>query len=565
MQRHFIDNDLSLHSNEELIYFSPMEFDANYQVEFDSVKALLIEMAQERSLDTLLKLVVRRLAERPHIALARIWILGPGDICSSCTMRPECPDQTTCLHLVASAGRSIRHPEADWSRLDGSFRRFPRGVRKVGQIASSGHQIIVSDIAEDHMWIVNRDWAREEGIRGFGGQPITHKGETLGVIGVFTRILVPEEAPVWLRMVADHAGAAIANARAFEEIDRLRARLEMENAYLREEVLEAQAYGDIVGQSPAIARAINLIEVVAPTDATVLVQGESGTGKELVAREIHRRSRRKDRSLVRVNCASIPKDLYESEFFGHVKGAFTGAFKDRAGRFEAADGGTLFLDEIGEIPLELQSKLLRVLQEGEYERVGDERTRKVNVRVIAATNRGLSGEVEAGRFRQDLYFRLNVFPIEVPPLRDRKEDIPLLAAKYLEHVRKKLNCEGGDLSKAEMLRLQQYDWPGNVRELQNVLERAVIASRCGKIRVDLPGDYTSGDAPMVSRHARTTGEELEVIPESEMRSIEKNNLINALEQSDWKIYGSSGAAERLGIKPTTLVSRMKKMGIKKPD
>ncbi|MCA9730386.1 MAG: sigma 54-interacting transcriptional regulator, partial [Candidatus Eisenbacteria bacterium] len=212
--------------------------------------------------------------------------------------------------------------------------------------------------------------------------------------------------------------------------------------------------GEIVGQSPAIANLIQQIELVAPTDATVLITGESGTGKELVAREIHRRSNRREHPLVRVNCASIPKDLYESEFFGHAKGAFTGAMKDRAGRFQAADGGTLFLDEVGEIPLEMQSKLLRVLQEGEYERVGEETTRKVNVRIIAATNRKLGQEVEHARFRQDLYYRLNVFPIEVAPLRNRKEDIPLLAATFMGQVRKKLNCSGRELTQGEVLKLQ---------------------------------------------------------------------------------------------------------------
>ncbi len=359
------------------------------------------------------------------MVLARIWLIRPGDICSTCRLKEECPDQTKCLHLVASAGRSSEGAKTEWKNTDGYFARFPLGVCKVGRIGKTGEQLVINEMENNLAWIAKPDWARQEGIQGFHGQPIIYKGETLGVLAVFEREPVTDEATVWFRMIADHVAVAIANARAFEEIERLKAQLELENTFLKEEVLEAQNFGEIIGQSPAIANLVQQIELVAPTDATALISGESGTGKELVAREIHRRSQRKDHPLVRVNCASIPKDLYESEFFGHAKGAFTGAMKDRAGRFQAADGGTLFLDEVGEIPLEMQSKLLRVLQEGEYERVGEETTRKVNVRIIAATNRKLAQEVEARRFRQDLYYRLNVFPIEVAPLRNRKEDIPL--------------------------------------------------------------------------------------------------------------------------------------------
>jgi len=301
---------------------------------------------------------------------------------------------------------------------------------------------------------------------------------------------------------------------------------------------------------------------VAPTEATVLILGESGTGKELVAREIHKRSQRKDRPLIRVNCASIPRELYESEFFGHVKGAFTGAVKDRAGRFEAADGGTLFLDEVGEIPLDLQSKLLRVLQEQQYERVGEERTRHVDVRVIAATNKDLKQEVEAGRFRQDLYYRLNVFPLELSPLRERKEDIPLLAGYLLDVTSKKLHCAQPRLTKALVGQLQRYNWPGNIRELQNVIERGLILSGQQGLEFDIP---QPGEGRVPSHH-HERNEVLKgrpVLPEREMRRWERDNTLAALQQADWKIYGKGGAAERLGLKPTTLVARIKKMGIKK--
>ena len=528
----------------------------------DSLKCLLLDIAQQRSLNDLLWLIVRRLADRPTVVLARIWLLKPGDICSTCRLRKECPDQTECLHLVASAGRSGVGDKTEWMNTDGYFARFPLGVCKVGRIGKTGEQLVINEMDNNLAWIARPDWARQEGIQGFHGQPIIYKGEILGVLAVFEREPVTDEATVWFRMIADHVAVAIANARAFEEIERLKAQLELENTFLKEEVLEAQNFGEIVGQSPAIANLVQQIELVAPTDATVLISGESGTGKELVAREIHRRSQRQDHPLVRVNCASIPKDLYESEFFGHAKGAFTGAMKDRAGRFQAADGGTLFLDEVGEIPLEMQSKLLRVIQEGEYERVGEETTRKVNVRIIAATNRKLAQEVEARRFRQDLYYRLNVFPIEVAPLRNRKEDIPLLAGMFMAQVRKKLNCTGRELTQAEVVKLQNYHWPGNVRELQNIIERAVISSRCGSVKFDLPVPQASG-ASLKTPIKKNSGNPGEILTEEDIRLQEKANIEAALHKTGWKIYGTGGAAELLGLKPTTLLSRIKKMGIEK--
>ena len=352
--------------------------------------------------------------------------------------------------------------------------------------------------------------------------------------------------------------------QAEEEIQCLRRQLELENAYLNEEVLEAKAYGEIVGSSPALEGILRQIDMVGPTDASVLITGESGTGKELVAREIHNRSARKKRTMIKVNCASIPKELYESEFFGHVKGAFTGAIKDRAGRFQLADGGTLFLDEIGEVPLDLQSKLLRVLQEGTYERIGDEQTLKTDVRIITATNRNLKEEVLAKRFREDLYYRLNVFPIEVPPLRDRKDDIPSLATRFLNQAASKLNLPLPQFTKANMVELQGYDWPGNVRELQNVIERAVITSRSGKLSFSLAKEQSNGKRGKEERR-RTSDAESPVLTEEEMKFRDRENLLNALNQCGWKITGAGGAAEILGMKPTTLHSKIKKLGLKKPD
>ena len=539
-----------------------MEFDRNYEPNYDSLKTLLLEMAQEHAVAPLLDMIVRQLARRPHVALARIWLIQDGD-CPCPAHERYCDDNARCLHLKASQGKPLVDRQADWSRLDGEFSRFPLGARKVGWIAATGKAVEVNDIEKDSRWIARPEWARREGMLGFGGQPLLYRGEVLGVLAIFTRIRLKHEELVWMRMIADHAATAIVNARAFEKIHRLQEHLELECSYLREEVQEARAFGDIVGESDALNSVMQQVGLVGPTDTNVIILGESGTGKELVAREIHKQSNRQDRPLIKVNCASITRELYESEFFGHVKGAFSGAIKDRAGRFEAADGGTLFLDEVGEIPIDLQSKLLRVLQEGQYERVGEEKTRQVNVRIIAATNRNLKKDIGKGRFRQDLYYRLSVFPIEVAPLRYRKGDIPLLAEHFLGLLQKRENRKLPRLSVANLKQLQSYDWPGNVRELQNVIERAVITSRHDRLHFILPDDEGFGDAIKTSAIDSGNDEGKEVVPESEMRRRERENIIAALQKSNWKVYGTDGAAELLGIKPTTLSSRIKKMKIRK--
>ena len=349
-----------------------------------------------------------------------------------------------------------------------------------------------------------------------------------------------------------------------EQLLETKNRLQTENMYLQQEVSEARAFGDLIGKSPALANVIRQIDLVAPTKATVLILGESGTGKELVAREIHKRSERQDGSLIRVNCASIPRELYESEFFGHVRGSFTGALKDRIGRFEAADGGTLFLDEVGDIPLDLQSKFLRVLQEQQYERVGEERTRHVDVRIIAATNRDLKSDVEAGRFRQDLYYRLNVFPIEIAPLRDRKEDIPLLADYFLSLEAKKMHRPRPRLTERHVSILQGYTWPGNVRELQNIIERALITAKSGELYFDLP-DTAKGLLSSKSEADLESLEISEVFSEEQVQGLIRRNTLAALKQTQWKIYGPGGAGELLGMKPSTLFARIKKMRLDKQD
>nr|WP_316630057.1 sigma 54-interacting transcriptional regulator [uncultured Brevundimonas sp.] len=530
---------------------------------YRSLKELLLGIASERSLDALLQRIVRGLAEQPDVALARVWLIQPGDICEVCPRREECPRHVPCLHLVASAGTS-RDPAADWSRTTGEFRRFPIGVRKIGTVAQ-GQPVLVPEIARDPRWIAHPEWTEREAIVGFGGQPLIDpidRGEVLGVLGVFTRAHFDSETHEWLQIVADHAASAIANARAFEEIERLHRELEIENKCLREEVgAQFGNFGDIIGSSPLLRRVVEQIELVAPTEATVLIEGESGTGKELVAREVHRRSARADRPLIQVNCASIPRELYESEFFGHVKGAFTGAVANRAGRFAAADRGTIFLDEVGEIPLELQSKLLRVLQEGSYERVGEERTRKADVRIIAATNRELRKEVEAGRFREDLYYRLNVFPIAVAPLRERREDIPALVGHFVERTARRLGRPVPNLTSAGCEALERYDWPGNVRELENAIERAMITSTGERLRFDLPELPGASGIPLPKPDTTRDA----VLTEAQMRELERENIVAALKRSRWKVGGKDGAAELLGIKPTTLASRMRKLELERPD
>ncbi len=350
---------------------------------------------------------------------------------------------------------------------------------------------------------------------------------------------------------------------AFNEIKRLRSQLELENEYLQEEVEGLRSFGNIIGKSPALQTILRQIEMVAETDACVLIYGESGTGKELIAHEIHKRSPRSQRPMIRVNCASIPRDLYESEFFGHVRGAFTGAVKDRTGRFELADGGALFLDEIGEIPLDLQSKLLRVLQEGTFERLGDEKTRKVDVRIITATNRDLKQEIEKGRFREDLYYRLNVFPIDAPPLRKRKDDIPLLANYFLELSAKKLNKPKPRITQKDAIQLKNYDWPGNIRELQNVLERAVITSQSDKLRLSFPKISAAKQEQNREELGVPSSFPNKLLTYQEMKSFERDNLLAALKSTQGKIFGPGGAAELLDMPPTTLTSKIKRMGFKK--
>lgn len=898
--------------------------------------SLAVAVAAEQSVQRVLQAIVQGCAAQPDIALARIWLTAPGDICKSCFMRPECLDQTECFHLAASAGAPLHSPGEDWSFLDGHFRRMPINARKVGKVGASGNAMLIRDVSAEPEKIARPDWAKREEIRSFAGYPLIHQGNTLGVLAIFTRAPLDEQGFAWIKLFADQAAMAIANARNQEErnhaetalrtsedsyrsvvetatdavvsVDRnsqilfansatakmfgyslseligqsltilmpeylrelheagiqrylstgqrhmnwagtelnglkkngeefpvevsfgeiagegpaaftgfirdisaraqaeaklreserslrlltetipemlwgatpdgavdyvnqyvldytgmsmgqllgtgwrkavhpdyatpmaeawmssvssgapfqfdfraLRASdqtyrwcvsralplrdqsgrivrwygtvtdlddwkraqealreseeelrqliegipqliwratadgsvdyhnerllayhgrpmdemrgwgiakvmhpddrdrtlkirrealstgtpfefearllgkegqyrwflvrglplhdshgsvvkwygtwtdierrkqeeqsLQLDKAYLQEQV--DREFSEIVGRSPALKRVLHQIRMVAATDSNVLVLGESGTGKELVARAIHEGSRRSNHRMVSVNCASIPRELFESEFFGHAKGAFTGALRDRLGRFQLADKGTIFLDEVGEIPLELQTKLLRILQEGTFERIGEDEMRRVDVRVIAATNLDLEQEVDAGRFRKDLYYRLCVFPLRIPPLRERPDDIPLLAHHFLQQASKRLNSPHASLTDSAIELLCAYGWPGNIRELQNVIERAVIVSQDGPLRIDMVLGNTHPAGVHKTTPAR--GQPLAVHSKEEMDRRERENVLAALETAQGKIYGPGGAAEILGMKPTTLASRIKKM------
>jgi formate hydrogenlyase transcriptional activator len=407
-----------------------------------------------------------------------------------------------------------------------------------------------------------------EGIYSICVLPMTLQGKCIGTLSFVSRERdrYSHEDALFLQEVANQVVLAIRNMQSYDEIASLKGRLEKENVYLREELRAEHNFEEIVGTSPALLKVLRDVERVAPTDSTVLISGETGTGKELVARAIHSRSTRSSRALVNVNCSAISAGLVESELFGHVKGAFTGALDRRIGRFELANGGTIFLDEIGELNLETQVKLLRVLQERAFEPVGSSRTLNVDVRVIAATNRNLREAVEAGRFRADLFYRLNVFPIEIPPLRERRSDIPKLVAFSLSRLSKRLGKKIEGVSRESMEHLLNYPWPGNIRELQNVLERAVIISGEPILRLDrdlipvmeaqaIENHVASGSASDAMAHETATA-----LPT--LNEVERNHIVAALNKSGGKIEGANGAAKILDLHPNTLRHRMQKLGIR---
>ena len=396
---------------------------------------------------------------------------------------------------------------------------------------------------------------REAGIRALCSVPLIVGDRALGTLNVGR--LEPDaftgSAVGLIEQVARQVAIAVANALTFCKIAELKEKLAEERLYLESEIRTEHPFEEIVGDSSTLRRALQQVEVVAPTDSTVLLLGETGTGKELIARAIHDRSSRRERTFVKINCAAIPSGLLESELFGHERGAFTGAIAQKIGRFQVADGGTLFLDEVGEIPLELQPKLLRVLQEQEFERIGGTKTIKVNVRLIAATNRDLARMVEEQRFRDDLYYRLNVFPIHVPPLRERAEDVPALVRYFVNRLARPMNRQVEVIPSETMEALRRYHWPGNVRELANLVERALILSPGRTLEVPLDVLERRRPAALAGENGGRT-----------LRAAEKSQIQRALEDANWVIGGPEGAAARLGMKRTTLQSLMKRLGVAKP-
>jgi formate hydrogenlyase transcriptional activator len=428
---------------------------------------------------------------------------------------------------------------------------WPRQGSRCGFIADSGLPVLTPDLREDSRFVEHGPLIRE-GLLSALSVPLRSQGKVIGTLNVGSREVgrYDESHSELLLAIADQVVLAIQNMLAYEEVASLKQRLEQENLYLQEECRAEAPFADVVGESAAIRKVLAKIRMVAGTDSTVLVTGETGTGKELVVRAIHGLSTRKDKILVKVNCAALPSGVIESELFGHEKGAFTGALTRRVGRFELANGGTLFLDEVGDLPQDLQAKLLRVLQEGEFERVGGTQTLKVNVRLVAATNRDLASAVTEGRFRADLFYRLNVFPIAIPPLRERVEDIPRLVRHFVMIYASKMGKAIGTISEQVMGKLTAYHWPGNVRELQNVIERAVILATRGRIE---PDDHLAAPVAGARTKAAATLEE-----------IERDHILSVLERVGWRVSGERGAASILGLKRTTLEARMSKLRISRP-
>jgi formate hydrogenlyase transcriptional activator len=454
------------------------------------------------------------------------------------------------LHLWANAGA----PTA----LDGPWHLMPLSMPVVGaQVATSRRPELVNDVWSDPRFQAVprvREDLRTLGVRAAAMYPLDFRGELLGMIGMLSQHPFATEEFEFLAIFADQAAMAIKSAYLLGEVERSRAQLAVHNEYLEAELRDERGFEGIVGSSPALKGVLRQVRQVAPVETTVLLTGETGTGKELIARAIHEGSPRKERALITVNCGAIPQGVVESELFGHEKGSFTGALQRRIGRFELADKGTLFLDEIGELPLDTQVKLLRVLQEQEFERVGATRSMKVDVRLIAATNRDIEKEVSEGRFRADLFYRLNVFPIRIPPLRERASDIPLLVQHILPQLQRRLAKPLKGVTATSMRMLQEYPWPGNIRELQNVLERACVLATSSVVQIHellraaAPQPTTASDDGASGRLSR-------------LDDHERAHIRHVLAACRGRVSGSKGAAAILGINSNTLRARMKKLGI----
>jgi len=426
-----------------------------------------------------------------------------------------------------------------------------------GLVWRTQEPLITSNIDELEQWPRFLERVQEYGVQSYCWLPLTTARRRLGAL-VFTSKqpgTYDRSDKRFLQLITTQVAVAVENALAFEEIEALRDKLSKEKAYLEEEVRTEHNFGDIIGENAALRAILEQVETVAPADSTVLIRGETGTGKELIARAVHDLSERKSRTFVKLNCAAIPTGLLESELFGHEKGAFTGAISQRIGRFELAHRGTLFLDEVGDITLELQSKLLRVLQEQEFERLGGTKTISVDVRLVAATNRDLAEMISQGRFRSDLYYRLNIFPILLPPLRERLDDIPRLVRHFTQSYARRMGRRIETIPSSVMDALVRYPWPGNVRELQNVIERAVILSKGLTLDVP-PADLQMAPAPAASPTPT---------PSVTLTDAEREHILGALRDTNWVLGGPKGAAARLGMKRSTLHWKMKKLAISRPE
>lgn len=469
----------------------------------------------------------------------------------SASVRQVMLSDAAAIMLPDADGKQLRVHALDFPDSRGFFKEsaaIPIEASMPGETFKTGTPVIINKLDPAIVPAEMYAKASGEGMNSFCDVPLVSHGRTLGVLAVARREENSFDSGevAFLLQVAKQVAIAVENAQAYGEIAELRDRLAQEKLYLEDEIRGEMDFEGIVGQSSGLRHVLNLVETVAPSDSTVLLLGETGTGKELIARAIHDRSRRKDRTLVKLNCAAIPTGLLESELFGHERGAFTGAISQKIGRLELADKGTLFLDEVGDIPLEIQPKLLRALQEREFERLGSSQTKKVDVRLIAATNRDLEKMVEDREFRNDLYYRLNVFPIRIPPLRERPEDIPLLVRYFTQKYGRRMEKRIESIPAATMKKLSSWHWPGNIRELENFIERSVILTHHDALQVPI-GELTQNGrlAPLAgSRDA-----------------AEREQILRILKETNGRVAGPEGAAGRLGLKRTTLISRMKKLGI----
>ena len=443
-----------------------------------------------------------------------------------------------------------------------------------GQCFASSRVVISRGKEIDKYQLDVMRFFREQGVQVICCVPLITHGRTFGTINLASRnpeAFTPEDVEL-IQQVAAQVAIALENALAFKEIDALKDKLAVEKLYLEEEIRSEFNFDEIIGESPALRRTLAQVELAAPAGTTVLIQGETGTGKEIIARAIHNLSARRERTFVKVNCAAIPAGLLESELFGHERGAFTGALTQKIGRFEFADKGTLFLDEIADLPLELQPKLLRVLQEQEFERLGGNRTQRVDVRVVAATNADLAQLVAERKFRSDLYYRLNVFPIFVPPLRERREDVPLLVRYFVQTFSRRQNKTVEYVPSDVMEALVNYSWPGNIRELENLIERAVLLSDGKGLRVPLGELKAAGIPAPVGGSSDSSGSTWPLQSASNnaqgaittLQDAERQHILRALRQTQWRISGPRGAANLLGMKRTTLQARIRKLGIRRP-